>query len=203
MVSRLFSSTRSSRFSSSLGMTRVISAIALSTNTPVGLPAASRMISPPSGALESRVMPAAFRAAVLAQPAWPSTRVNQAGRSPVTSSSSAAVGKRLINLPSAYQRSWFQPRPMIQPVAGMPALMRPRASGMEALSRRSTTSLSSPNRITWPWASIRPGHSVAPAMSTFAPAGSAAPAFNVAFTLPASSTTSVAKRCNSPLLSSV
>ena len=47
-------------------------------------------------------------AALLAQPAWPSTRSSQTGMSPTAASSSAAVGNR----PSPHV-SWFQPVPMI------------------------------------------------------------------------------------------
>ena len=52
---------------------------ALSTNTPVGLPLASLMICPPTGAFEAAVTPATFIAAMLAYMACPSTRSNSTG----------------------------------------------------------------------------------------------------------------------------
>ena len=51
-------------------------------------------------ALFAAVTPAAFSAALLAQPAWPSARPSQTGLSATTASSSAAVGKR-----PSFQRS--------------------------------------------------------------------------------------------------
>ena len=55
-------------------------------------------------------------AALLPTEAWPSTRSSHTGRSATTASRSALVGNRLPG-----QFSWFQPRPMIQPVPGLAA----------------------------------------------------------------------------------
>ncbi len=90
-------------------MTLVTSSCAASTSTPVASPFASRMILPPAGSGVDFVMPASASVRLLAQPAWPSTRSSQTGRSDTTASSSAAVGKR-----PSFQFSWFQPRPRIQ-----------------------------------------------------------------------------------------
>ena len=49
--------------------------LAASTRTPVGAPAASRRMRPPSGSAVAAVRPAVCSARVLAHPAWPSTRV--------------------------------------------------------------------------------------------------------------------------------
>jgi hypothetical protein len=66
---------------------------AASMKTPLG----SRpifSIFPPLGDCDAAVTPASFIAALFAQPAWPSTRSSQTGRSATTLSMSAAVGKR-------------------------------------------------------------------------------------------------------------
>jgi hypothetical protein len=73
-------STRALRCSGvAAGMCDSISDIAASTNVPVGLPLASRMIFPPSGSRVAAVTPAARSAAVFATAAWPSTRSSSTG----------------------------------------------------------------------------------------------------------------------------
>ena len=85
---------------------------AASTNMPLGFPAASSM-RPPAGDFDAAFIPAISRARLFAQPAWPSTRSSQTGRSLTAASRSCAVGNR----PSPHF-SWFQPRPIIQPRSG-------------------------------------------------------------------------------------
>ena len=95
------------------GTFALISAVAASTKTPAGLPSASRSMRPPLGSLLALSTPASLMAALLAQPAWPSTRLSQTGRSATAVSSSFAVGKR-----PSFQISWFQPLPRIHFASG-------------------------------------------------------------------------------------
>jgi hypothetical protein len=66
--------------------------MALSFSTPVGSPAASRTISPPSTSAVARSTPAAARAAELASAMCPSSRFTQTGWSDVTASTHCRVG---------------------------------------------------------------------------------------------------------------
>jgi hypothetical protein len=78
---------------SGAGTVRSTSAIAASTKTPLGAALAARparSMRPPSGARVAAVIPASRIATLLAQPAWPSTRSSQIGRSPTIESRSAA-----------------------------------------------------------------------------------------------------------------
>ena len=61
------------------GMAEVMRDMALSMKMPVGSPPASRTMRPPGGSGVTRVTWAAFMAARLAQPAWPSTRSTKTG----------------------------------------------------------------------------------------------------------------------------
>ena len=90
------------------------------------------------GADESFVTLARRIASELAQPAWPSTRLSQTGRSGATASSTAAVG----NAPPG-QRLWSQFRPVIQRspgVASIRSLTRRATSSSDATPRRSSSS---------------------------------------------------------------
>ena len=77
------------------GTSRVTRSAALSLRMPVGSPAASLTMAPPSGAGVSRVMPAIFSATVFASPMWPSSRCTKTGLSGVTASINARVGSVL------------------------------------------------------------------------------------------------------------
>ena len=71
-----------------LGMCRVTRSWAPSLSAPVASPVeGSRTISPSGGSAVSRSIPARRRAAVLAQPVWPSKQPMNAGRSGTTASS--------------------------------------------------------------------------------------------------------------------
>ena len=112
------------------------SSVAPSTNTPAGLPCASRSMRPPAGSAVARVTPASLIAALLAHAAWPSTRLNQTGRSATAASSSVAVGKR-----PSFQITWFQPPPRIHFACGCAcayAFTLASASSSERVSLRST-----------------------------------------------------------------
>ena len=70
------------------GMCRVTSSWAPSLSAPVASPVAgSRTITPSGGSAVSRSIPARRRAAVFAQPVWPSKQPMNAGRSGTTASS--------------------------------------------------------------------------------------------------------------------
>ena len=69
-----------------LGMTRMIRFFALSTKMPVGRPEASLTIWPWEAACVSAVTLARRIASEFAQPACPSTRISQTGRSGATAS---------------------------------------------------------------------------------------------------------------------
>ena len=75
------------------GMCRVTSSWAPSLSAPVASPVAgSRTMTPSGGSAVSRSMPASRRAAVFAQPVWPSKQPMNAGRSGTTASSWRTVG---------------------------------------------------------------------------------------------------------------
>ena len=100
---------RSSASLRSLGVTRPL---AVSTKTPVGAPLASRMISPPSGACVSGVMPKSAIAFALTSAAWPSARVRITGLSGETAESAWCVGNpRTAPGVGAVHFSSCQPRP--------------------------------------------------------------------------------------------
>jgi hypothetical protein len=112
-----------------LGRRGLVSAMALSTSTPVGSPLASRMILPPAGSGVALPTPASFSTAELTHTAWPSTRRSATGRSPSAASRLARVG----NAPP--HGFWSQPRPSIHSPAGRPcaaATTRATASASDA-----------------------------------------------------------------------
>ena len=109
-----------------------------------------------TGPASSRSTFARRMASEFAQPAWPSTRVSQTGRSGATASSTAAVG----NAPPG-QRLWSQFRPMIQTSPGGASIRSLTLPGdlleRRPTPRRSSSSVTAPSDSIWPWASIRPG----------------------------------------------
>ncbi len=158
-VSRLAASSPTS----SAGTWRSTRPIAASTSTPVASPLASRSMRPPAGSGVSRVMPASCSARLLAQPAWPSTRLSQTGRWLSAESNSAAVGKR-----PSFQAAWFQPPPVIHAACGRAcacALTAASAASRLAVSRNCRLRRAAPSNSTWPWASMRPGISTRPPAS--------------------------------------
>ena len=83
---------RSFSCGSRFGSSRSTSRCADSLRTPVGSPAASRAISPPSGSFVARVISASRSAAELAQPVWRSYEPRSAGLSGTSASSWSRVG---------------------------------------------------------------------------------------------------------------
>ena len=154
------SSASARRASSGCGTTASTSAAAVSMNTPVALPASSRRMRPPSGCQSpARSRSTARSAALLAQPACPSTRSSQTGRSGKAVSRSAAVGNCLPG-----QSFWSQPRPSSQAPSGRvasKACRRRMTSSLLAASTRSARSRAKPRFIRWAWASTSPGTTVA------------------------------------------
>ena len=71
-----------------------IKAAAVPMKTPLGFPASSRTTRPPAGSAIVPSMPANSSARLLPQPAEPSARSSQIGRSGMIASRSAAVGNR-------------------------------------------------------------------------------------------------------------
>ncbi len=112
----------------------MISSAALSTKTPEGVPSARRTMRPPGGSGVAAPIPAASRALLLTQTAWPSTRSATAGRSDTAASRSLASG----NFWPA-QRFWSQPRPCAQAPAGRPA-------ALAAMRRAACDALAAPRR---------------------------------------------------------
>ena len=85
-------SARSTIAAGAGGTTRSTTPIALSLNTPVNSPDASRTIVPPDTSFTSRVTPAALSAAVLARFMCPSRRLIHTGVSGVTESIHCRAG---------------------------------------------------------------------------------------------------------------
>ena len=135
--------------------------MALSRSRPVGLPAASRSMRPPSGSLVLASTPAALSAAELAHPEWPSTALMNIGRSPVTSSSMAALpsGKAAIS----------QPAPRIQAPSGMSSMLA--ASIASRTPSLSTTSHRPTSCASWRSRSGGCGNPGSPAAPARRPAG--------------------------------
>jgi hypothetical protein len=108
-------SARSRNSGEGAGICLATSSSAASTKMPLGWPLTCS-IRPPVGDCVAALIPAARIAALFAQPAWPSTRPSQTGRSATAASRSAAVGKR-----PSFHFSWFHPRPTIQGRFGLAA----------------------------------------------------------------------------------
>ena len=174
-------SARSASAWSIAGATAATRRSASSMNTPVGSPAASRTINPPSGcpcascAADAGSAAIARSAAEFTHPAWPSTRPSQTGRSGNAASRSAAVGKACSG-----QSFWSQPRPISHSPGGSlrsNARRRSRISCLLRVPTRSTRVSARPSPTMCPWASISPGMTVAsPSSSLRAPGYSAASA---------------------------
>ena len=82
---------------------------AVSTSTPVGVPAASRRMRPPGGSFDAAVMPAVARPRTLVSTAWPSTRRSTTGWSGTAFESAAWLGNAFSG-----DRFWSHPLPDTQ-----------------------------------------------------------------------------------------
>ena len=151
------------------GMCRVTRSWAPSLRTPVASPVAGRGRSTPSaGSGVSRSMPARRRAAVFAQPVWPSKQPMNAGGPATTASSWPRSGMPPGNA------MYSQPLPRTQGAAGSAAACAAIAAwtaSTDPSRNRSTRSSSSAPSRTWMWASSKPGVTRPPRASTTSVAG--------------------------------
>ena len=116
------------------------------------------------GPRSSSSMRARRKASELAQPAWPSTRLSQTGRSGRDGIEHGRGGKEPPG-----QRLWSQLPPVIQASrrgVAILAFTRRATSSSESTPRRSTCSRLAPSDSMCPWASIRPGMAKSAGRST-------------------------------------
>ena len=133
---------------------------ALSTSTPVGLPAAV-MISPPSMRVAA-VIPDCLRAIWLQTTAWPSMRDSTMAFW-LKASSSTELGHS-----PRVQSFWSQPRPRTTATSGWSARYwrtRSTHSAQLRVPTKSTVSRACPRAIKCAWASTNPGYTKVPVKS--------------------------------------